>query len=128
MLIRPPQKADAHSMSRIYVQTWQDTYLGLVSFGYLYKMSVPRLEQEFLKELNSNRVISYVAEDALPLVAFQYIQSVNFTIIDMVTMPFETTTDKSNHPAGIFGNITDDLVALQFIQKFLFKLGKRHRI
>ena len=27
MVIRPSQNADVHSMSCIYVQTWQDTYL-----------------------------------------------------------------------------------------------------
>lgn len=70
MLIRPSQKADVHSIARVYIRTWQDTYLGLVPFGYLYTMSAQRLGQEFLNELNSNRVVSYVAEDAGQVVGF----------------------------------------------------------
>ena len=70
MVIRSSQKDDVSSMSRVYVQTWRDTYLGVVPYGYLYTMSLPRLEQEFLNELQSNQVISYVAEDAGGLIAF----------------------------------------------------------
>ena len=70
VMIRPSQKDDVHSMSRVYVQTWWDTYLGVVPFGYLYTMSVPRLEQGFLNELQSKHVISYVAEDAGGVIGF----------------------------------------------------------
>jgi len=49
-------------MSSIYVQTWQDTYLGVVPFDYLYNMSVDRYEQAFLKELEGRQILSYVAE------------------------------------------------------------------
>lgn len=70
MQIRPSQEADAHSISSIYIQTWQDTYLGLVPFGYLYNMSVSRLEQGFINELKSNTVIGYVAEDSGEVVGF----------------------------------------------------------
>jgi ribosomal protein S18 acetylase RimI-like enzyme len=70
MVIRPSQKDDVHSMSRVYVQTWRDTYLGVVPYAYLYEMSVPRLEQGFLSELKSKHVISYVAEDAGKLIGF----------------------------------------------------------
>ena len=70
MVIRPSQKDDVHSMSRVYVQTWRDTYLGVVPYGYLYTMSVPQLEQGFLNELQSRHVISYVAEDASEVVGF----------------------------------------------------------
>jgi len=70
MVIRPSQKDDAHSMSHIYVQTWRDTYLGIVPYGYLYSMSVSELEQGFLKELQSTHVISYVAEDAGRVIGF----------------------------------------------------------
>ena len=70
MQIRPSRKTDARSISRIYTQTWQDTYLGLVPFGYLYNMSVSRLEQGFMNELKSNTVIGYVAEDDGGLVGF----------------------------------------------------------
>jgi ribosomal protein S18 acetylase RimI-like enzyme len=70
MVIRPSQKDDVHSMSRVYVQTWWDTYLGIVPYGYLYTMSVPQLEQGFLNELQSRHVISYVAEDAGGVIGF----------------------------------------------------------
>jgi GNAT superfamily N-acetyltransferase len=70
MVIRPGQKIDASSMSRVYVQTWQDTYLGVVPFGYLYTMSIPQLEQAFLNEMRSKRVISFVAEDAGRVIGF----------------------------------------------------------
>lgn len=70
MVIRPSQKEDVSSMSRVYVQTWRDTYLGVVPYDYLYTMSLPRLEQEFLNELQSKQVISYVAEDAGGVIGF----------------------------------------------------------
>ena len=70
MRIRPSQKADAPSISRIYIRTWQDTYLGLVPFGYLYSMSESHLERGFMNELTSQEVISYVAEDAGEVVGF----------------------------------------------------------
>ncbi|MGD9412318.1 MAG: GNAT family N-acetyltransferase [Desulfobacterales bacterium] len=70
MLIRPSQEADAHSISCIYIRTWRDTYLGLVPFGYLYAMSASRLEWEFMNELKSREVISYVAVEAGEVVGF----------------------------------------------------------
>ena len=53
--IRLSQEADAHSISCIYIRTWQDTYLGLVPFGYLHSMSVDRLEQDFINELKRKK-------------------------------------------------------------------------
>lgn len=70
MNIRPSEKSDAHAMSCIYVQTWQDTYLGVVPFAYLYGMSVDQHEQAFLKELASSQILSYVAEDYGRVVGF----------------------------------------------------------
>ena len=70
MQIRPFQEADAHSISCIYIRTWQDTYLGLVPFGCLYSMSESHLERGFMNELTSQEVISYVAEDAGEVVGF----------------------------------------------------------
>ncbi len=57
-------------MSCIYVQTWQDTYLGLVPYGYLSAMSVSQHEQAFLKELKSRQIVSFVAEDDHTVVGF----------------------------------------------------------
>ena len=70
MQIRPSEETDAHSISRVYINTWQDTYLGLVPFGYLYAMSPSRLQQGFINELKSNRAISYVAENAGEVLGF----------------------------------------------------------
>ena len=64
MRIRPSRQADAQAMAHVYVQTWQDTYLGLVPFGYLYTMSAGELERGFLNETRSKNAFSYVAEDA----------------------------------------------------------------
>ncbi|MGD2185767.1 MAG: GNAT family N-acetyltransferase [Desulfobacterales bacterium] len=70
MVIRPSQNYDVPAMSRVYVQTWQDTYLGVVPYGYLYAMSAPHLEQGFLNEQQSRQVVSYVAEDAGGVIGF----------------------------------------------------------
>ncbi len=70
MVIRPSQKNDVSAMSRVYVKTWQETYLGVVPYGYLYAMSAPELEQGFLNEQQSRQVISYVAEDAGEVIGF----------------------------------------------------------
>lgn len=70
MVIRPTQKVDAYSMSRIYVQTWQHTYLGVVPYDYLSRMSVAQHAQAFLKELKSKQVISFIAEDSDRVVGF----------------------------------------------------------
>jgi ribosomal protein S18 acetylase RimI-like enzyme len=63
MRIRPSRQADAQAMAHVYVQTWQDTYLGLVPFGYLYAMSAGELERGFLNETRSKHTLSYIAED-----------------------------------------------------------------
>ena len=70
MVIRPSQRTDAHSISRIYVQTWRHTYLSVIPYGYLFEMSVPQHEQAFLNELDSKKIISFVAEDAGRVVGF----------------------------------------------------------
>ncbi len=70
MVIRPSKTADAPFMSRIYVQTWRDTYLSLIPFGYLFEMSAARQEQAFTNELNRNQIVSFVAENAGRIVGF----------------------------------------------------------
>ena len=70
MLIRPTQTSDAHSMACIYVLTWQDTYLSVIPYEYLSSMSIARHEQAFSKELNSQHIISFVAEDAGRILGF----------------------------------------------------------
>ena len=70
MIIRPSQIRDAHSISGIYVKSWQDTYLSVVPYGYLYSMSVSQHAQAFLNELKSNQIASFVAEDAGRVIGF----------------------------------------------------------
>ncbi len=70
MLIRPARKADAHAMAHVYVQTWKDTYLGLVPFGYLYAMSSREMENGFVNEAQSKRVFNFVAEEAGEVIGF----------------------------------------------------------
>ena len=57
-------------MSRIYVQTWQDTYLSVVPYGYLSTMSVAQHEKAFYNELIKGQVTSFVAEDAGRVIGF----------------------------------------------------------
>ena len=70
MHIRPAQISDAHSMACIYVQTWQDTYLSVISFDYLSSMSISRHEKAFVNELNGRHIISFVAEDHGRVIGF----------------------------------------------------------
>ena len=60
----------AQAMAHVYVQTWQDTYLGLVPFGYLYAMSAHELERGFLNDTQSKRALSYVAEATGEVIGF----------------------------------------------------------
>lgn len=62
MVIRPSRADDAHAISRIYVQTWRDTYLSIVPYGYLLEMSTSRHEQAFYDEINHEQVDGFVAE------------------------------------------------------------------
>jgi len=57
-------------MSCIYIQTWRDTYLSVIPYGYLSTMSISRHEQAFFNELNSKHIISFVAEDAGRIIGF----------------------------------------------------------
>ena len=70
MKIRSAENTDAPGISRVYVTTWQDTYLGLVPFGYLYDMSPISLEQDFLNNLNNGEDITYVAEEDGKIIGF----------------------------------------------------------
>ncbi len=70
MVIRPSQRTDAQSMSRIYVQTWQDTYLSVVPYAYLLSMSVSQHEKAFHDELKSRQITSFVAEESSRVIGF----------------------------------------------------------
>ena len=62
MKIRPARQSDAGGIARVYVQTWQDTYRGILPEGYLDAMTVTGYERSFCKDLQNSRVISFVAE------------------------------------------------------------------
>jgi ribosomal protein S18 acetylase RimI-like enzyme len=70
MVIRPSQRTDARSMSRIYVKTWRDTYLSVVPYAYLLAMSVAQQEKSFYDELKSGQITSFIAEDAGRVIGF----------------------------------------------------------
>jgi GNAT superfamily N-acetyltransferase len=57
-------------MAHVYVQTWKDTYMGLVPYGYLYAMSAHELERGFLNDTQSKSAFSYVAEAAGEVIGF----------------------------------------------------------
>jgi len=62
MKIRPSRQTDAGGIARVYVQTWQDTYRGILPDGYLDAMTVPGFARSFFQDLQNSRVISFVAE------------------------------------------------------------------
>lgn len=70
MLIRSCRKTDSHSISCVYVQTWRDTYLGILPFGYLYSMSATQLQKGLIDGLESGQIFCYVAEQVGKLVGF----------------------------------------------------------
>ena len=70
MKIRPSKISDARAMAHIYVQTWRDTYLSVIPFGFLFDMSVSRQQEDFSSELGSRRIVSFVAERRDRVVGF----------------------------------------------------------
>ena len=70
MRIRPATRSDTHAMARIYVQTWRDTYLSVIPYGYLFEMSATEHERAFLHELTRTRALGFVAEEAGNVVGF----------------------------------------------------------
>lgn len=62
MAVRPARAADAQALADLYVQSWRDTYLGIIPPDYLYGMSIEKQAQEFYRELTDRRVFGYVAE------------------------------------------------------------------
>jgi ribosomal protein S18 acetylase RimI-like enzyme len=70
VVIRQTQKPDVEAMSHIYVQTWRDTYLGILPFDYLFEMSAPHHRRAFWHELDRNDLIGFVAEDSGKILGF----------------------------------------------------------
>jgi len=68
--VRPVQPADAQSVAALYVQSWRDTYLGIIPPDHLYSMSVERQSQQFHRDLVEGQVFGFVAERRGRLVGF----------------------------------------------------------
>ena len=51
----------------------------------------------------------------LPLVIFQHVQRVNFTIVNIIFLPRVAAADKPAHLTGFFSNIAKGLFAPGFI-------------
>jgi GNAT superfamily N-acetyltransferase len=62
MSIRPAKPSDAHAMARIYVETWQATYRGILPDAYLVAMTIGDSEKALSREMGGAGVISLVAE------------------------------------------------------------------
>jgi GNAT superfamily N-acetyltransferase len=62
MIIRRSKQADARALARIYVQSWHETYMGIVPAGYLHTMTVSGFVPAFLNELRSGASASFIAE------------------------------------------------------------------
>jgi GNAT superfamily N-acetyltransferase len=62
VVVRPANTADAEAAAALYVQSWRDTYLGIIPPDYLYTMSVSDLAREFEQELADRHVFGFVAE------------------------------------------------------------------
>lgn len=60
--MRPASTADAQAAAALYVQSWRDTYLGIIPPDYLYTMSVERHAEDFQRELADPKVFGFVAE------------------------------------------------------------------
>ncbi len=57
-------------MARVYVQTWRDTYLSVIPYGYLFEMSATEHERAFLHELARTRTTGFVAEEEGKAIGF----------------------------------------------------------
>ena len=103
------------------MQTWRDTYLSMIPYGYLFEMSIPRHEQAFFNELNSRKIISFVAEHAGRVVGF-------------ITGGYESNGDdiycgeiytlyvlKNHQRQGIGGNLVSAL-AMQLNQSGIYSM------
>jgi hypothetical protein len=92
MVIRPSQRTDAHSISHIYVQTWQDTYLSVVPYTYLLEMSVDQQEKSFYDELKSGQIASFIASMLVRVLKHNpcrlFYSKINGTYLKTVRMPF----------------------------------------
>ena len=79
-------------MSRVYVKTWQDTYLSVVPYAYLLAMSVAQQEKSFDDELKSGQITSFIASMLVRVLKHNpcrlFYSKINGTYLKTVRMPF----------------------------------------
>lgn len=62
MIVRTATPSDARSMARVYVETWQVTYRGILPNAYLNAMTIEDSELSLGKEMAHPGIVSLVAE------------------------------------------------------------------
>ncbi len=62
MKIRPASLSDPTPIARVYVETWRDTYVGILPDAYLGRMRVSDIRTSFETEITDGGHLSHVAE------------------------------------------------------------------
>lgn len=62
-LIRPARSSDADSIARIYVESWRDTYRGILPQDYLDGLGVEKVAGTVRRVLSSRQTLCLIAED-----------------------------------------------------------------
>lgn len=65
MIIRPVEKADLDTVAKIKVETWNNSYKGIVDNIYLEKMNYKKTANKWLKNFNNENFIVAVADDQI---------------------------------------------------------------
>ena len=65
MIIRPVEKADLDTVAKIKVETWNNSYKGIVDNIYLEKMDYKKTANKWLKNFNNENFIVAVADDQI---------------------------------------------------------------
>ena len=56
MIIRPVEKADLDTVAKIKVETWNNSYKGIVDNIYLEKMDYKKTANKWLKNFNNDNL------------------------------------------------------------------------
>ena len=75
VVLRPALPRDADAIARVHVETWQNTYAGLVPSDYLARMSVARCSPQWHRaaakaETGNDLMVAEVDEDVVGFVSF----------------------------------------------------------
>ncbi|MEI6216980.1 MAG: GNAT family N-acetyltransferase [Actinomycetes bacterium] len=72
LLVRQAQLDDAQQIALVHVETWQNSYLGLIPDSYLQSLSVPQREETWKKKLEAETSATHtlVAEIAGTVIGF----------------------------------------------------------